>query len=147
MKLSAKAEYSCLAIIALSQQADGDPPIQAHVIARSFDIPESFLVHILLRLKAVGLITSHRGAAGGYRLTRPAEAISLGDVLRAVECPDRRWNEEPGKVSRVLATVMEDLRAAERAVIDQTSMAHLARRIESRDSHVLNGTYSRKKSS
>ncbi len=129
MKLSAKAEYACLAIIALARHPQDEPPIRARVIAERYHLPENYLAQILLQLKAAGLVYSTRGAAGGYRLARSAEAISLGEVLDAIEGPqDQPRDEHQGLAAQVLASVMEHLRIAERAVLDQTSMAQLAER-------------------
>jgi len=129
IKLSAKAEYACLAIIALARRRQDEPPIRTRVIAESYHIPENYLAQILLQLKSAGLVYSTRGAAGGYRLARPAESISLGEVLSAIEGPQAPFRDEhQGLAAQVLASVMEHLHAAERAVLDQTSMAQLAER-------------------
>src|SRR5262245_65814090 len=61
----------------------GLTPIQA--IAARQAIPQRYLEQVLLALKRAGLLTSRRGSAGGYHLTRPPEDITVGDVLRAVE--------------------------------------------------------------
>jgi Rrf2 family transcriptional regulator, cysteine metabolism repressor len=128
MKLSAKVEYACLAIIALARHRPEEPPIRARVIAEGYHIPENYLAQILLQLKAAGLVYSTRGAAGGYRLARPAESISLGEVLTAIDGPQDLPREDQGLAAQVLASVMEHLRAAERAVLDQTTIAQLAER-------------------
>src|SRR6266542_3381194 len=61
----------------------GLTPIQE--IARRQAIPQRYLEQVLLALKRAGLLTSKRGSAGGYHLTRPPEDLTVGDVLRAVE--------------------------------------------------------------
>jgi Rrf2 family protein len=127
MKLSAKVEYASLAIIALARQLDGSP-LRIEVICRNYGIPRSFLSHIILRLKAAGLVDSIRGPYGGYRLSRDAESISLGDVVRAVEEPDDPPHEVHGRVSQALNSLMEQIRSTERTVLDQTTMAQLAQR-------------------
>src|SRR5436305_12739369 len=97
MKVSAKSEYACLAILALARQRPGDPPVRIREIAETHAIPERYLVQILLQLKGAGLVVSTRGALGGYRLARPAEAISLGEVLTAIDGPGDppRETQEP----------------------------------------------------
>ena len=87
MKISAKAEYACLAMLALARHRLDDAPVRIREIAEAHDIPERYLVQILLQLKGAGLVHSTRGASGGYRLARSAEAISLGEVLWAVDGP------------------------------------------------------------
>ena len=88
MKISAKAEYACLALLALAQQGPEAPPLRIREISESHAIPERYLVQILLQLKGAGLVASTRGAAGGYRLARPAATISLGEVLAVIDGPD-----------------------------------------------------------
>ena len=85
MKLSAKTEYGCLAMLHLAEQHPLGEPVQIRKMAGEHDIPQRFLVQILLELKRAGLVTSTRGAAGGYRLARQPEDISLGDVITALE--------------------------------------------------------------
>jgi Rrf2 family protein len=58
--------------------------VKAATLARSQEIPLSFLQGILLELRRAGLLHSHRGTDGGYTLARPAADITVGDVLRAV---------------------------------------------------------------
>ena len=87
MKLSAKAEYACLAVIALARRGLDSTPVRVREIAETNRIPERYLVQILIHLKGAGLVYSTRGAAGGYRLARPAEQISLREVLTAIDGP------------------------------------------------------------
>lgn len=125
MKLSAKAEYACLAMLALAGTGPEDPPLRIREIAEENAIPERYLVQILLQLKGAGLVVSTRGALGGYRLARPAHRISVGEVLAAIDGPQP--DREPvGPASRALAAVWRRVRAAERAVLDQTTIANLA---------------------
>jgi Rrf2 family transcriptional regulator, cysteine metabolism repressor len=126
MRVSAKSEYACLAMLGLARTAPDDPPVRIRDISESYGIPERYLVQILLQLKGAGLVVSTRGAAGGYRLARPAPSISLGEVLTAIDGPEAPPREGLRPAARVLATVWEHVRAAERSVLDKTSIAHLA---------------------
>ncbi len=128
MKISAKAEYACLAILALAQSKPGDPPVRIRDIAGSHGIPERYLVQILLQLKGAGLVHSTRGASGGYRLARPSAQISLGEVLGAIDGPGEPPRESTKPAAQVLAAVWENIRAAEKAVLDRTSIAELCER-------------------
>jgi Rrf2 family protein len=125
VKLSAKAEYACLAVLALAGTGPDDPPLRIREIAEEYGIPERYLVQILLQLKGAGLVVSTRGASGGYRLARPAQRISIGEVLAAIDGPqpDR---EPTGPAARALAAVWRKVQAAERAVLDRTTIADLA---------------------
>ncbi|WP_422927104.1 RrF2 family transcriptional regulator [Singulisphaera sp. PoT] len=133
MKISAKAEYACLAVIALAQRQPDDPPLRVRQIAESHTIPERYLVQILIQLKGAGLVFSTRGAAGGYRLARSAEEISLREVLAAIDGPGEPPRETVEPAARALASVWEMVRAAEKAVLEQTSIAHLAGRTTPQD--------------
>lgn len=126
MKISAKAEYACLAVLALAQQRPDDPPVRIRHIAVSNRIPERYLVQILLQLKGSGLVASTRGAAGGYRLARPADLISIAEVLDAIDGPEdppARDISRPG--IRALSTVWRHAHQAQREVLQRTSFADL----------------------
>ena len=128
MKISAKAEYACLAVLSLARQELARAPIHIREISQEHEIPERYLVQILLQLKGAGLVTSTRGAAGGYRLARPASAISLSEILRAVDGPDCPRGDSSGPMrpaASALASVWESVRAAERVVLDHTTIAQL----------------------
>jgi Rrf2 family protein len=127
MRLSAKVEYACLAIIALARQPDRSP-LQTRIICRDYDIPSDFLSHIMLRLKAAGLVASIRGCRGGYRLSRDVGSISLGDVVSAIEGPDGPRLDGRVRVSHALISIWRHIRSIERAALDQTTMAELAER-------------------
>lgn len=129
MKISAKAEYACLAAIALAGHGPEDAPVRIREIAEAHGIPERYLVQILLQLKGAGLVHSTRGAAGGYRLARPPERIALGEILDAIDGPGEPPRSPAGPAARALAGVWEDVRVAERAVLDRTTVADLAGRI------------------
>ena len=88
MKVSAKAEYACLAVLALARQGPEAPPLRIREISEEYGIPERYLVQILLQLKGAGLVASTRGALGGYRLARPASSISLSEILDVIDGPD-----------------------------------------------------------
>ncbi|MEU8420275.1 Rrf2 family transcriptional regulator [Micromonospora sp. NPDC048835] len=87
MFVSARSDYALramLAVAAASGGGDGGELVKAASLAEMQDIPLSFLQGILLDLRRAGLLHSHRGAEGGYALTRPPDEITVGDVLRAV---------------------------------------------------------------
>ncbi len=128
MKISAKAEYACLAILALAQPKSRGVPLRIREIAESHEIPERYLVQILLQLKGAGLVQSTRGASGGYRLARPADRISLGEVLGAIDGPGDPPKGAETPAAQVLAAVWEVIRAAEQAVLDRTTIAELSER-------------------
>jgi Rrf2 family transcriptional regulator, cysteine metabolism repressor len=136
MKISAKSEYACLAVLALARFGPESAPVRIRDISKTYSIPERYLVQILLQLKSAGLVASTRGATGGYRLAREPEAISLREILTAIEAAEPSSQEPPkasGLTASVLASVWDDVRAAERVVLDRTTVAQLALRCSPRE--------------
>ena len=88
MKLSARTEYACIAVLELARRYEAGEPVRIREIAGAHGIPPRFLVQILIQLKGAGYVASTRGAAGGYRLLKPPEQITLGDVIDVVEGKD-----------------------------------------------------------
>lgn len=84
MKLSTKGRYGLRAMIDLAQHGESEPVSIASIAARQ-NISESYLEQLIAKLRKAGLVTSIRGAAGGYVPSRPPEEISVGDILRALE--------------------------------------------------------------
>lgn len=82
MRISARTQYALRAMVAL---AADEGLVHAEKIAADQDIPRRFCDNILLHLRRSGLLVSQRGPEGGYRLARPAEQISLADVIRVTE--------------------------------------------------------------
>src|ERR1700681_1838682 len=89
MNISVKSEYALLAVFDLALQAAGEP-VKIADIARRQAIPQKFLELILASLKQGGFVESRRGAEGGYLLARPADQITVGEVLRFIEGPQDR---------------------------------------------------------
>jgi|SRR6476620_4277890 Rrf2 family protein len=85
MRVSAKADYAVRAAVELAGAES--PPVKGEALAQAQDIPLKFLENILGELKHAGMVRSQRGAEGGYWLARPADEITIADVIRAVEGP------------------------------------------------------------
>ncbi len=128
--MTAKADYAMRAIVEISVAPDGRA--KAEQIAAAQDIPLGFLRGILTDLRRAGLIVSQRSATGGFRLARPAEEITIAEVIRSVEGPlalvrGLRPTEldYPGPTAP-LRDVWVALRANLRAVLDHTTIADVA---------------------
>ena len=86
MRVSAKTDYALRALVELAASGDGGT-VKGERLATSQGIPLRFLENILLQLRHAGLVESRRGAEGGYRLARPADEVTLADVIRAIDGP------------------------------------------------------------
>jgi Rrf2 family protein len=134
MRLSAKTEYAALAAVELARRVDSPSPVRIREICAAQGVPPRFLVHILLQLKAAGIVASVRGAAGGYRLAKPADTVTLHDIRNAVDGPAdaaAAISTELGKKSRtaaVLAAAWESAAEAEAEALAEITLASLAAR-------------------
>lgn len=86
LQISRKIEYGLRAMLYLASLPGGEV-VPFREIARRMDVPQEFLAKILKRLADARLVSSTRGAKGGYALTRPASETSFLDVIEAVEGP------------------------------------------------------------
>ena len=131
MRVSAKADYAIRAAVELA--ASGDGPVKGDRIAQAQQIPPNFLENILGDLRNAGLVASRRGADGGYWLAKPAEEVSLADVIRAVDGPlanvrgVRSDQLEYHGTAEKLRDVWVAVRASLRGVLETVTLADLAR--------------------
>lgn len=86
MRLTSKTRYGLRALVDLALHRGG-PPVQSHDIAARQGIPESYLNQLLILLRRAGLVRSTRGPQGGHALARPTAAITLADVVAALDGP------------------------------------------------------------
>src|SRR4051795_2158710 len=84
MMFSTKAEYGVRVLVELAARG-GTSPVPLTEIADANGLPLAYLEHLVARLRKAGLVESRRGARGGYLLTRPAPAISMAEVVEALE--------------------------------------------------------------
>ncbi len=97
MLFSTKAEYGVRLMIELGRQP-GSTPISLNSVAEAERLPLSYLEHLVAKLRKAGLVTSTRGAHGGYRLAMPAEEITMDAVVQALEgqiAPMECFHETP----------------------------------------------------
>jgi len=84
MLFSTKAEYGVRLMVELGRQP-GSEPVALSAVAEAERLPLSYLEHLVAKLRQAELVTSTRGARGGYQLARPAEKISMDEVVEALE--------------------------------------------------------------
>ena len=131
MRISAKADYAVRAAVELAGAGEG--PVKGEAIARAQSIPLKFLENILGDLRQAGIVRSQRGAEGGYWLARPANEITVADIMRAVDGPlvgirgERPEDVAYEGAAESLQQVWIALRANLRGVVEQVTIADLAK--------------------
>ena len=86
LRLSKKADYALIGMKHLATRADAGSS-SAREIAEQYDIPVELMAKVLQRLARRHLVISHQGTRGGYRLARPTGAISVADIIQAIDGP------------------------------------------------------------
>ena len=130
MQISAKADYAVRALLQLVA-AGADGPVRAEDLAKAQGLPVKFVENILVDLRRAGVVTSRRGADGGYRLARPAGEISLATVIRALDGPlaEVRGARPEAAVYEGAAIHLQEVwvavRANMRAVLESVTLAHV----------------------
>ncbi len=129
MRISERVDNAVRAMGELA--VGGDEPVKAEAIATHQDISLKYLLDILRDLKRAELVRSKRGPDGGFTLSRPADAISLADVFRAVDGPladvhdeSLRGLEYPSPVE-ILPQVWMAIRGSLRRVLETVTVADL----------------------
>jgi Rrf2 family protein len=129
MRVSAKADYAVRAAAELAAAEEG--PIKGERLAEAQDIPLQFLEHILLELKHHGIVRARRGAKGGYWLAKPADEVTVAEIVRAVEGPIAHVQSTPPEDieyrgnSEHLQKVWIAVRASLRSVLEEVTLADL----------------------
>ncbi|MCH8048115.1 MAG: Rrf2 family transcriptional regulator [Planctomycetes bacterium] len=139
MKISAKIEYACLAMLELASRYDADEPARNCQIAAAHDIPSRFLVQILLQLKSAGLVISTRGASGGYRLARPPQEITLGEVMGVIGGSGLTLtidSDDDSATAKVLCETWSEIHNMQQDMLDSTTLADLVQRAKGYAEHM-----------
>jgi Rrf2 family protein len=134
VRITHKADYAVRAMTALAaaERDRAGVPVKRELLAERESIPPAFLDDILRSLRNGGLTLSQRGAEGGWRLARPAEEITVAEVIRAVEGPlaavrGIRPHELPADgVAEPFVRLWVATRVALRSVLDTVTLADLA---------------------
>ena len=132
MRISAKTEYACIAMLELALQFGAGEPVRIREIAERHGVPPRFLVQILLQLKGAGVVASVRGASGGYRLLSPPDEISLGRVMEVVDGlaeDDQQSSASPDSPAvRVLMQAWKEVSAMQHKMLAGITLADLLER-------------------
>lgn len=133
MKVSLRSTYGIMAAVDLAMQT-GSWPIQAKSIAKRQGIPARFLEQVLHMMKKAGLVSSLRGAQGGYVLTKSPSELSVADILEALDGPffpistpnGHHSLHRPSKTDVLLAGIWDRVSEAERHVLEGITIEELA---------------------
>jgi len=138
MQLTQRCQYGLRALFELARHAEAnpaDPVLAAGDIARAQAIPKRFLDGILLELRQAGFVDARRGKAGGFFLTRPADSIRGGEVIRhyagamaPVDCKQGSGDTCPLVGRCVFMSLWDQAQAALEQVYDSVTLAELVRR-------------------
>jgi Rrf2 family protein len=140
VRISAKVDYAVRAAVELAAAPD-EKPVKAERIATAQGIPLNFLENILGELRHAGVVRSHRGAEGGFRLAKPAAELTIADIIRAVEGPlasvrggppeEAAYPGAAESLPRVWIAVRQSLRkVAEHVSVADIAAGHLPKAID-----------------
>ena len=126
-------DYALRAVVELASAAGGpDKPVTADALAQAQGIPPKFLESILLQLRRGGVVNAQRGPEGGYWLARPADAISLAEVIRVIDGPLANVRGHRPETlgyhgpAQALQSVWIALRASEREILELVTIGGVA---------------------
>ncbi len=136
MKVSLRATYGIIAAVDLALH-HAEQPVCARSIAKRQSIPARFLEQVLHAMKKAGVVTSQRGAQGGYVLSRKPSDVSVADILDALEGPLLAANgaaalksasSRGAKQEALLAHIWDRVKRAELSVLSEVTVEELAKR-------------------
>jgi Rrf2 family protein len=125
MKLSHASAYALQALADLAGARAGYPVVSRH-IAQARGIPEQYLLRSLGALASAGLLRSKNGPGGGYRLARPADRITLLEVVEAIDGPIRGQDPFADRLGGQLQAVCDDVAAQVRRALGKVRLSDLA---------------------
>ncbi len=147
MRLSLRGEYALRALLVLGLRYD-EPLVRIQAISDQENIPKRFLEQILNDLKSAGFVESRRGVAGGYRLAKPPEEITLAAVVRHIEgalapvsCVSEQFYEKcscPDETRCAIRSAMKEVRDAVVRVAERITVAELCQRARDLQQSPLN---------
>jgi Rrf2 family protein len=137
MRLSAKAQYACVAMVDLACSHGDTIPVHLKDIADKHGISQRFLVQILLQLKGAGLVDSTRGATGGYLLARPPAQISLAEIVHAIDqapppAPAALSGLYTTNIVQVVSSVLQEAQDREQLRLAEVSLEELVKQTQQR---------------
>ena len=137
-----RSDYGARAVIDLARRY-GEGPVQSAEIAAREAIPEAYLEQLLTSLRKAGLVRSSRGPRGGHELARDPSAVSLGEIVRALEGPFLSLDclgdadGDPASTAAVTRELWEEVASAANGILEATTIASLLERQRVREQRVM----------
>ena len=129
MKISAKTDYACRALLELALHWPNSMPLQIGAIAERQQIPMKFLTHILIQLKQLGYVDSSRGKLGGYHLAQTPAEIKLNEVVQAFsESVHRKTSNGSRSSTNTLISIWQEIDEATQKHMDSINFEEICNR-------------------
>jgi Rrf2 family protein len=137
MRVSARCEYACRALLELALHWPKREPLHIKVISKRQGIPMKYLVQILIQLKRMGFVGSIRGKQGGYILAEPPHRISLGAVIREIGGPLLPIANPVIQKESVFATIWREVEESMAKILDKITFEDICRKAKAIDKAII----------
>jgi len=137
MRISARCDYACRALMELSLHWPDKTPVHIQQISENQKIPERYLVQILIQLKRYGLVSSSRGKEGGYILVKPPENIKLGEVMRNISGALLPISDSAVKDGSVFLGIWKEAENVMEDVLDKVSFADICSKLKQKEKVIM----------
>ncbi len=126
MKVSAKIDYACRALLELTLHWPNQQPLSIEVISQRQRIPLAFLIQILIDLKRIGYVKSMRGKNGGYRLAQAPREVKLSDVVGHLQATETIPSDEHN--NSILSSIWKEINQSLVKTMDQFNFEDIGNR-------------------
>ncbi len=139
MKISAKIDYACRALLELSLHWPNPSPLPIQEIARRQKIPMKFLVHILIHLKQLDYLESVRGKNGGYVLTKSPREIKLSPIMKSfgVFGQSSSLEAKRARSHHVMDTIWQEINKTVSKAIEQIDFEMICQRSHNKNKSLM----------
>ena len=137
MRISARCDYACRALLELALHWPSKLPVQIHIISEKQDIPMRYLVQILIQLKRLRLVESVRGKEGGYNLAVSPHKITLGQVIRETAGPLLPVANSAFNKKSVFSTIWSEVEDAMARILDKVTFEDILNKAKGVDKAII----------
>ena len=137
MRISARCDYACRAILELAFHWPKEEPLQIQAISARQNIPIRYLVQILIQLKRLGLVVSIRGKEGGYNLAKSPNEIRFGEVMRLIGGPFLPVAKTAAARNSVFAAIWDEAESAMAKILDKVTFEDISNKAKSREKVIV----------